>query len=39
MESLYEPGKQPIPRWNTGVPVERSEEKLNELFLPDGRRP
>ena len=39
MESLYEPGKQPIPRWNVGVPVDQSPEKANELFLPEGRRP
>lgn len=39
MESLYEPGKQAIPRWNAGVPVDQSPEKANELFLPEGRRP
>jgi flavin-dependent dehydrogenase len=39
MESLYEPGKQPIPRWNTGVPVDQTEDKHNELILPQGRRP
>ena len=39
MESLYEPGKQPIPRWNTGVPVDQTEDKHNELVLPEGRRP
>ena len=39
MESLYEPGKQPIPRWNAGAPVDQAEDKANELFLPEGRRP
>jgi flavin-dependent dehydrogenase len=39
LESLYEPGKKPIPRWNSGAPVEREPEKANELFLPEGRRP
>ena len=39
MESLYEPGKRPIPRWNTGTPVDQAVDKLNELHLPEGRRP
>jgi len=39
MESLYQPGKQPIPRWNAGVPVDQAEDKHNELILPEGRRP
>jgi 2-polyprenyl-6-methoxyphenol hydroxylase-like FAD-dependent oxidoreductase len=39
MESLYEPGKQPIPRWNAGTPVDQAVDKANELFLPEGRRP
>jgi len=39
MESLYEPGKSPIPRWNAGVPAEQADDKLNELILPEGRRP
>jgi len=39
MESLYEPGKQPIPPWNTGVPVDEAADKHNELILPEGRRP
>jgi flavin-dependent dehydrogenase len=39
MESLYEPGKQPIPPWNAGQPPEHSEHKSNELVLPQGRRP
>jgi flavin-dependent dehydrogenase len=39
MESLYEPGKRPIPSWSKGVPVHEAEDKLNELHLPEGRRP
>jgi flavin-dependent dehydrogenase len=39
MESLYPPGKRPIPPWNLGLPVDRATEKANELVLPEGRRP
>jgi flavin-dependent dehydrogenase len=39
MESLYPPGKQPIPGWFAGTPADEAEHKLNELMLPDGRRP
>jgi flavin-dependent dehydrogenase len=39
MESLYPPGKKPIPRWFTGTPADQAEDKLNQLFLPEGRRP
>jgi hypothetical protein len=39
MESLYPPGKAPIPPWNAGTPAEQAENKANELVLPDGRRP
>ena len=39
MESLYEPGKKPIPRWNAGTPADQAVDKRNELFLPEGRRP
>jgi flavin-dependent dehydrogenase len=39
MESLYPPGKTPIPPWNAGAPVDTAPEKSNELILPDGRRP
>ncbi len=39
LESLYEPGKQPIPTWDTGTPAELSPDKTNELVLPEGRRP
>ena len=38
MESLYEPGKSAIPRWNEGT-AARADEKANELFLPEGKRP
>ena len=39
MESLYPPGKAPIPSWNAGTPVDLATHKANELVLPDGRRP
>jgi flavin-dependent dehydrogenase len=42
MESLYEPGKSKIPRWNDtngASPLDAPEPKANELFLPEGRRP
>jgi flavin-dependent dehydrogenase len=39
MESLYEPGKPPIPPWHAGTSPEVAEDKVNELFLPEGRRP
>jgi flavin-dependent dehydrogenase len=41
MESLQEPGKPKIPRWNetNGAPAADVAPKANELFLPDGRRP
>ena len=39
MESLYPPDKSNIPGGNAGVPAEQSEDKLNELILPEGRRP
>jgi flavin-dependent dehydrogenase len=39
LESLYEPGKQPIPRWDAGTPADTAMNKANELTLPDGRRP
>jgi flavin-dependent dehydrogenase len=37
MESLFAKGKQPIPRWDAGVPVADAPHKANELFLPEGR--
>ncbi|MBI4486320.1 MAG: tryptophan 7-halogenase [Acidobacteria bacterium] len=39
LESLYEPGKRPIPRWDEGTPAEGSPDKTNDLILPEGRRP
>jgi flavin-dependent dehydrogenase len=39
IESLYEPGKRPIPRWDAGTPAEAAANKANELTLPEGRRP
>jgi flavin-dependent dehydrogenase len=39
MESLYEPGKRPLPTWKAGTPAETIPEKANELILPEGRRP
>lgn len=39
MESLYKPGKPPIPPWNAGTPAEMAKDKVNELVLPEGRRP
>jgi flavin-dependent dehydrogenase len=39
MESLYEPGKRPIPTWKAGSPADSLPDKAGELILPDGRRP
>jgi flavin-dependent dehydrogenase len=39
MESLYPPGKAPIPPWNSGTLAAQAENKANELVLPEGRRP
>jgi hypothetical protein len=39
MESLYPPGKAPIPPWNQGRPPEAAPEKANELLLPEGWKP
>jgi flavin-dependent dehydrogenase len=39
MDSLKAPGTPPIPPWDAGVPASRAEDKVNELVLPDGRRP
>jgi flavin-dependent dehydrogenase len=39
MESLYEPGKTPIPPWHGGVPATAADDKANELILPEGNRP
>jgi flavin-dependent dehydrogenase len=39
MESLYPPGKKPIPSWSAAAPADVTENKLNELFLPSGLKP
>jgi len=39
MESLYPPGKAPIPPWDAGTKMEHAPEKANELTLPEGWRP
>ena len=39
LESLYEPGKKPLSRWDAGLPAQETPEKANELILPEGRRP
>jgi flavin-dependent dehydrogenase len=39
MESLYEEGKKPIPAWTAGTAPNGTQSKVNELFLPEGRRP
>jgi flavin-dependent dehydrogenase len=39
MESLYPPGKAPIPSWNAGAPIDDAPEKANALILPEGRKP
>jgi flavin-dependent dehydrogenase len=39
MESLYEEGKQAIPAWSAAAPAEVAQDKVNELFVPSGRKP
>ncbi|HEY7449923.1 MAG TPA: NAD(P)/FAD-dependent oxidoreductase [Vicinamibacterales bacterium] len=39
MESLYPPGKTPIPKWDAGTPADQTNQKANELTLPEGRKP
>ena len=39
LESMYPPGKQPIPTWEAGTPAAQADGKANELVLPDERRP
>lgn len=39
MESLYPPEKKPIPAWHAGAAPEVAANKVNELFLPEGRKP
>lgn len=37
LESLYPPGKAPIPTWDAGLPASAIPDKANELTLPEGR--
>jgi flavin-dependent dehydrogenase len=39
LESLYPPGKAPVPRWDAGTPADLVPNKANDLVLPEGRRP
>ena len=39
MESLYGDDKQAIPSWSAGASPEVAQTKMNELFLPTGRKP
>jgi flavin-dependent dehydrogenase len=39
METLHEEGKKPIPAWSAGAAPETAQNKANELFLPEGRKP
>jgi flavin-dependent dehydrogenase len=39
MESLYEPGKSPIPPWNGATAPQAEDSKTNELVLPEGFKP
>ncbi len=39
MESLYPPGKTPPAPWFAEAPPEIIQNKVNELFLPEGPRP
>jgi flavin-dependent dehydrogenase len=39
MESLYPPGKQPIPTWDAGAVPEDVPDKAHDLVLPAGPKP
>jgi flavin-dependent dehydrogenase len=39
MESLYPSGKKPLSTWTDQAPPEVAANKVNELFLPEGRKP
>ena len=39
MESLYPPGKTPTPPWTAEAAPQIAQNKVNELFLPEGRKP
>jgi flavin-dependent dehydrogenase len=36
LESMYPPGKAPIPTWDAGLPASQLPDKANELSLPEG---
>jgi len=38
METLYRPGKAPIPAWHAGTPGELAQEKAPHLEMPEGPR-
>jgi hypothetical protein len=38
LESLYPPGKKPIPKWNDEAPAEVAANRVNELVLPEELR-
>ena len=39
MESLYQPGKMRLKTWREGTTEEQSDQRANQLVLPEGRRP
>jgi flavin-dependent dehydrogenase len=39
MESLYEPGHATLKPWHEGQTPEEAQHRINELILPDGKRP
>jgi hypothetical protein len=39
METTYDTDKATIPAWNSAAPQQIAADKVNELYLPDGRRP
>ncbi len=39
METQYQAGKKPPSAWDSGTPPEVAANKVNELILPEGRRP
>ncbi|HET9704139.1 MAG TPA: NAD(P)/FAD-dependent oxidoreductase [Vicinamibacterales bacterium] len=39
MESLYQPGKMRLMTWREGTTEAQSDQKANQLVLPEGRRP
>jgi flavin-dependent dehydrogenase len=39
METMYDATKHPIQPWNGAPPADMGADKVNELYLPDGRKP